>query len=245
MDRFRHFPRTIDSFKVSILPSIVEDALEVYYFLESNLFLEKTYGRLNVDLTYTPMLLKINGSDTLLPGYLHDRMTHVVNTILFEGYDMFGDITIRMEKLYPNKFVQELEKRRTRFNELIPSLETRPQDQQYTHPSLLWHFDSKNPRRCVPFVLYLSDVSEIGGGTCISNPPIRAIEKLDNPDKVGISQENISVDDIKYTNITGPAGTLISFNSYTLHRGGIPLDKPRIAMILNFFPRKNTTIYSI
>ena len=245
MNRFRHFPRTIDSFKVSMIPSIVEDALEVYYFLESNLLLEKTYYRLNVNLTYNPTLLKRTNSNTLLPQYLHGRMSHVVNTILFDEYHNFGDINIRMEKLYPNKFVGELEKRRTRFNELVPSSEERKEDYQYTHPSLLWHFDSKNPITCIPFILYLSDVSEIGGGTCISNPPIRAIEKLDNTDKVGISQESISVDDIKYTNITGPAGTLISFNSYTLHRASIPLDRPRIAMILNFYPRKNTTIYSI
>lgn len=243
LSNFRHFPDRLDSYKVSFIPSVVDKALELYYFFESNLLLEKSHYRLNVNLTYDPVKLEIKNSNTYIPKYLHTRMTDVVNTILFDGYHKFGDVYIRIEKLYPNKLVQELDKRRTRFKELIPTLENRTIDSQYSHPSLLWHFDSKGPRGCIPFILYLSDVSETGGGTCISDPPIRAIEKLDNSDKVGISQENISVDDIKYKNITGPAGTLVSFNSYTLHRGGIPFDKPRIAMILNFYPKENLTIY--
>lgn len=243
MERFTHFPNTIDTYKVSFLPSIVEDALEIFYYLESNLLFESSYFRLNAELQYNPLLLKVVSCDTLLPKYLHHKMRNVVNTILFDEYFNFGHITIRMEKLFPNKFVQDLHKRRTRFNELISTSDTEPFDFSYEHPSLLWHFDSKNPTDCIPFILYLNDVSQVGGGTCISDPPIRAIEKLDNVDKVGISQDNISVDDIKYRNITGPAGTLVSFNSYTLHRGGIPSDKPRMAMILNFYPKEKLTIY--
>lgn len=243
MEKFIHFPNTIDKYKVSFLPSIVEDALEIFYYLESNLLFESSYSRLNAVLQYNPLLFKVVSCGTLLPKYLHSKMSKVVNTILFDEYLNFGFITIRMEKLFPNRYVQDLDKRRTRFNELIPSSDLEPSDLKYTHPSLLWHFDSKNPTDCIPFVLYLNDVSEAGGGTCISDPPIRAIEKLDNTDKVGISQKNISVDDIKYKNITGPAGTLVSFNSYTLHRGGIPLDKPRMAMILNFYPKEKLTIY--
>ena len=143
MEKFIHFPNTIDKYKVSFLPSIVEDALEIFYYLESNLLFESSYSRLNAVLQYNPLLFKVVSCGTLLPKYLHSKMSNVVNTILFDEYLNFGFITIRMEKLFPNRYVQDLDKRRTRFNELIPSSDLEPSDLKYTHPSLLWHFDSK------------------------------------------------------------------------------------------------------
>jgi len=232
---------SVDSYKVSHVPHLLKDVLEVFYYLEYNLLFDKSYIRLYSNIEHNLEYSKLTSNQTYLPAYYHKRLVNVIKHILPSRH---CQIDLRLEKIFPDVKMQEYHNRNTRFQELKPNAEPYLDDKLITHPSHCWHFDSKNPENSYPFILYLSDVSEVGGGTCISDPAIRPIENLSNVDGVGISEEDINVDEIKYKNITGPAGTLISFNSYTLHRAGVPLDKPIMAMIFNFIPKEKPTIYS-
>jgi len=99
-----------------------------------------------------------------------------------------------------------------------------------------WHYDNYNPR-IVNIILYLDDVSEIGGGTEFLEDKklCMTIKKL----KIPRWKRNQFIENskVKVRKIYGKKGTYCVFSSSKiLHRGSIPIDKKRKSLTISLLP---------
>jgi len=232
------YPSTIEDYKVHFDQGVAIEGLKLYNFLIRKNAFFKEYLReyVNLDINNTSGKVSLKDKNLVIPESLQDSF---YNNVVKKINSSWGVASCRLEKLYPSVHLQGIYERKLRFNELRSDDRPTMEDMKFRHPSTSWHFDSKSRLDNMATILYLSDVSDNGGGTTIADPIIRAIPKDDNTDRVGISQNIIDVKEIKSKTVTGQLGTAVTFSSYSLHRGGIPLDKPRKALIINFIPVEN------
>ena len=235
------YPSSKKEFKIHYSRKVAVETLRLYNFLVKKKLFTKEFLRkyCNLKCDFETDTIRIENSEYNIPYSLqYDFYRNVIKKINPKWYPC----QIRLEEIQPSSFIHNKHKRVARFNELKVEEKASLEDNQFNHPSILWHFDSKNELGTMVTIVYLSDVLEGGGGTSIAYPIIRPVEKLDNVDGVGISNSSINIKDIKEHIITGPSGTAVTFNSYSLHRGGVPLNKPRKALIINFCPPKYNKI---
>jgi hypothetical protein len=91
--------------------------------------------------------------------------------------------------------------------------------------SSFWHCDFGLPLNNFSSVVYLSDVDKDMGGTILSDPPI--VPTYDEKTKETTifdddTYNKWNSEEIPQIEITGPAGTVVAFNSHRLHRASLP-----------------------
>tara|TARA_R110000803_G_scaffold81438_5_gene147380 strand:- start:143 stop:577 length:435 start_codon:yes stop_codon:yes gene_type:complete len=97
-----------------------------------------------------------------------------------------------------------------------------------------WHTDVGCSLNNMNLIIYLSDVEVDMGGFVIADPP----QKVGFDDDLGLpkylgTESPVYGDEVPYKEVTGPAGTIVGFNSHTLHRANLPKKGYRKALHMN------------
>ena len=91
--------------------------------------------------------------------------------------------------------------------------------------SSFWHFDFGKPLNNIPIIVYLNDVDKGMGGTILSDPPIVPRYNEETKETTIIDDESYNKwtsEEIPQIEVTGSAGTTVSFSSHRLHRASLP-----------------------
>ena len=149
----------------------------------------------------------------------------------FIDYLDIGDICMQLkveELLHIDNYSIDQHNKGSRVNGLIPSSpESIPHDYSFTTSQ--WHTDAHLPLNNMVLMIYVDDVEE-GMGECVVADPVRRLYNkiADDGNETAAIFEYIRDNSYIYTNkvsakhITGPAGTVLGFNSHILHRANIP-----------------------
>jgi len=182
--------------------------------------------------------------NSFVPKYINEILfTKVVSKI---GKDCISS-SVRFEESFPAPELKDYPISYSRFKKLkVLAEDSRSFKEGKPHSPTLWHFDNYAPYNNIACILYLSDVSEIGGGTEFANPVTLAVYRdvnySDNYEYKEVDENKTFgsknfIRQIKGTPVHGPKGTVVAFNSHILHRAGIPEDKPRKAVVMNFYTK--------
>jgi len=130
---------------------------------------------------------------------------------------------------------------RSRVQGIIPTKAENSTKPDYSFNTALWHTDMSLPLNNMVMMIYVEDVEEGNGEFVIADP---IIELFDYKDRYSdnrfaatsglIKDESyIKADEIESNHLTGPAGTVLGFNSHILHRANIPHKHRRRCIHLN------------
>lgn len=206
-------------------------------------FLKKKF-RFN-RIFYHSSLKKDFDFDKLIATFSKFKISSIKNTEihkrLIETNDNFNELSIIIKSLINELVVSKIicgnfQIAFFNVNYNLPVQKIIGKEKEIGVFSNAWHYDNYNPR-IVNIILYLDNVSEIGGGVeFLEDKELNTtIKKL----KIPRWKRNQFVENskVKVTKIHGKKGTFCAFSSNKiLHRGSIPTDKKRISLTISLLP---------
>ena len=231
-----YYPDTFRSHKFSFDKEIAEaGSLLLDYLVEQNLLeeVEERYSVLGLGYIRESNELFVLGDNRV------DIPEELTNTFATKAINKLNSVDqvsrIKFEILNPLEEFEDIYNNSTRYSYFKHASDKEYIGFDFVHPSILWHFDMHTTPNNMVAIVFLDSVSENGGGTAIASPSIPA--QYSEPgilNEVKTFEGIEKLEDITYEQVIGPAGTILTFNSHLLHRGGVPLDKPRVAMLIDF-----------
>jgi len=159
---------------------------------------------------------------------------------------------LKVEELkYVDDIHIEQHNKNTRVHGITPSHpEAIPED--YAFGTAMWHTDRGCPLHNMVMMIYLEDVDE-GMGEFVVADPVRQLYNVDEynrhlssiQEKVQLNTDVLS-NEIGSRHLTGPAGTVLGFNSHILHRANMPHRHRRRCIHMNIespLPQHKATGY--
>lgn len=234
-----YYPESYKDFKISFNRELADHGNTVLQFLLDNNFLlpiDKIYNSLQVaHLNIDFPSYKIRSKDTGV--FIEDPVIEdiLINKIVKEFNQDLLPTRLKFEIFQPLPKFANINKKLFRY----PYLESNKRDSadgRYDGPtpSVVWHFDNLAYNNMVS-ITFLDSITEQGGGTSVSSGGLVAIYNEDGTLNEKETFKNVdNPAEIEGVRVVGPAGTIVTFNSHLLHSGGIPVDKPRKAMLIDF-----------
>ena len=234
-----YYPDTYKDYKISFNKELAYYGNIVLQFLLDNNFFQHTdkiynamhVANLNIDYPTYKVRLKDTGifiEDTVIEDIIINKIVRELNPELlptrlkFEIFDPVPKFSNLNKKLFRYPYLASIKKDNSDGRYDGPS------------PSVVWHFDNLAYNNMVS-ITFLDEVTQQGGGTTISSEQLVAVYNKDrslNEEETFRNVDNPA--EIKGVQVVGPAGTIVTFNSHLLHSGGIPVDKSRKAMLIDF-----------
>lgn len=133
----------------------------------------------------------------------------------------------------PDKSLWHQHDKVTRLKGVSPGM-PELQNKEQVYWSSLWHVDAGAPTNNHVTLLYMNDVDTNQGPFNLAWPQQRCVWDRTNKE-VRYNGETLSTE-IPRKEFTGPAGTMVSFHSFSLHRGNTPIVGKREALLVSLCP---------
>jgi hypothetical protein len=230
-------PSNVDESKIGFDSKLGEVGLKIYKWLDSMNKIEPSHSFNSIIYRWafgTSGDNSINYILNRLPSDLSDLFLNDV--INYLGISDFSVNEIKFEKLGPNKFLEDVHLKRTRFGDLITTQEddlSTIDGNAEVFYSALWHTDKFFKLNNYKILVYLNEVDKNEGGLIVSDPHIHP-KWINN--KAVLIDDGVSVksNEITFKEVTGLVGTTASFSSHILHRANLPKNNYRMCMHLSF-----------
>ena len=227
-------PRDCETYNVGHDATLLQAGRAIFDELEQNGKIVATHNFRGIDYRWA---FGISGDDST--EYIANNLSPELAEVFMRdviGYLGLADLSvneIKLERLGPNSYADDIHLKRSRFGEIIS---TKPDDMPSDYDifySQLHHTDKTFQLNNYKLLVYLNDIEEQQGGLIVIDPILspRWIN-----DKCVLIEEGVTIpaDQLSEKEITGPAGTTASFSSHILHRANLPKHGFRECLHLSF-----------
>lgn len=235
------FPDSPVGCKVSFDEKLRDAGLELYNLMESDGELTSTFPTMKQSYRYA-YTHPYHHSKMLDADVKYSTVTEEIygyfktNIVDYLGIDRTC-FQLKVEKLIYTPESSGHENRFSRMSHIVPRDsrgENDPLKLEQRWGTGMWHTDVGCPLNNMILMIYLSDVEDDMGGLVMADPP----QKVGFDDDLGLpkylgAESPVYGDDIPSKEITGPAGTIVGFNSHTLHRANPPKKGYRKSLHMN------------
>ena len=238
------FPDNPVDYKISFDENLRDVGIEIYNLMESAGLLHDSFPSLEESYRYAYVHTN-HHSQMINPeqqySYIPEEHQNIYDTFKTGIVDYLGIdencYQLKVEKLVYTSASAGFEDRFSRMSGLWARNNKgneEPLGDREQFGTGLWHTDVGCNLNNMVFLMYLSDVEQDMGGFCIADPPQKVgFDVNENRPKYLGPGAPCFADTVPYREITGPAGTIVGFNSHTLHRANLPKKGFRKALHMN------------
>lgn len=178
-----------------------------------------------------------------MSGRIPNRIYQYFQESIIEYLGIDGNCTqLKVEELkHVDDYSIDQHHKSVRVHGLKPiNTKARP-NADYSFNTSLWHTDTSLPLNNMVMMIYVDDVEE-GMGEFVVADPVRRLYDVVEPEGHHLyaikeyamdGKTMLGTDEISSNHLTGPAGTVLGFNSHILHRANIPHRHRRRCIHLN------------
>ena len=211
-------PDSINEFKVSFSQELLDGALKLYDYCESNSKFEYTHY-------YRKHIIQ-HGFNR--GGNFTDDIQEIIKEDILKPIDGIGYCeSIKLEKIDAPRHEHQFQYKKTSRLASVPAALPTTDE---IYGSSCWHIDAGAPLNNMVMLVYLNDVDESTGPFTIAYPTVLMEQ---GNDTVVTYRDTASIPSVS---ILGRAGTVVCFHSYLLHRGNVPIFGSRKAILISILP---------